>query len=474
MNFRLLYILCFFTSIFTSCENDKKPESTSAFFGGKIVNPYSSYIVLSKSRKVIDTIRLDEKNRFAYKIKNVKSGLYQFFDGKELQTVLIQPNDSLLLRLNTYDFDESLVYSGIGAKENNFLMELFLLNEEDEKNTLALSQLMPEAFEQRLNALRDDKLKKLERFKAKYKTTALFDKLVEGNINYKHYSSKEVYPIANYSKSEKHMLEILPEDFYSYRDDINYNDDILKDYPAYTSFLRFHFNTLALEEHFKHSSDTNYNELSLEYNLDKLRIIDEKVKNKSIKNRLLYSATMRFINNSHKTEEYCSILNSFIEKSSNKKQITRAQNVVRSYQRLKPGNKIPNITLLNTSDKELDLISLIKKPTVIYFWTKTNKNHITTSHKRIKELNAKYPEVEYIAINIDSISYANQKKVLNHFDLRIHNEYRLKSPSNAIDSLSIKPINNVYIVNKKSEIVNPKANIFTIQFEQELLEVINH
>ncbi|AEH02761.1 redoxin domain-containing protein [Lacinutrix sp. 5H-3-7-4] len=474
MKIKLLYILCCFTTVFTSCKNDKDTNGTSAFFGGKIVNPYSNYIVLSKSRKVLDTIKLDEKNRFAYKIDKAEPGLYTFYDGKELQTVLIQPNDSLLLRLNTYDFDESLVYSGIGAKENNFLMELFLLNEEDEKNTLALSQLMPEAFEQRLNALRDDKLKKLAKFKSKYETSTLFDKLVQGNINYKYYSSKEVYPIANYSKTEKHMLEILPEDFYSYRSDINYNDDVLKDYPAYSSFLGFHFNTLALQEHFKESDDSIYNELSLDYNLKKLKIIDEKVKNKSIKNRLLYAATMRFINNSHKTEEYCSILNSFIEKSSNKKQITRAQNVVRSYQRLKPGNKIPNITLLNTNNKELGLSSIITKPTVIYFWTKTNKNHITTSHKRIKELNAKYPEVEYIAINIDSISYANQKKVLNHFDLRVHNEYRLKSPSHAVDSLSIKPINNVFIVNKKSEIVNPKANIFTIQFEQELLEVINH
>ena len=134
MNIRLLYILCCITTVFTACKDDKTPDNT-AFLGGKIINPNSNYIILTKSSKIIDTIVLDKKNRFAYQIKDIEPGLYNFWQGKEVQNVLIQPNDSLMLRLNTYDFDESLVYSGIGARENNFLMELFLLNEEDEKNT---------------------------------------------------------------------------------------------------------------------------------------------------------------------------------------------------------------------------------------------------------------------------------------------------------------------------------------------------
>ena len=472
MRLNLLYILCCIT-VFTGCKKDKAIDDNSAFFGGEIVNPYSDYIILSKSRKIIDTIPLDKKNRFAYKIQDVDAGLYHFFDGREIQLVLIQPNDSLMLRLNTYDFDESLVYSGIGAKENNYLMDLFLLNEEELKNTLKLSQLDPKDFEEQLNTLRQEKLDKLKAFKQRNKTTPLFNLLAESNINYKHYSNKELYPIASYRDNEKVMFSNLPKDFYNYRRNIDYNNELLKDYVPYNSFLSFHINNLALQEHFKHSNDSEYNELSLDLNLDKLKLIDEKISNEYIKNRLLNNTMIRFINNSKKADEYGVLLESFKAKSTNKKHIARAQGLVDSYQRLKPGNKIPEIVLLNPDNEPLKLTRLVNKPTVVYFWTKNNKNHITTSHKRIKELNVKYPEVEFIAINIDSIPYTVQKKILNRFGLRIHNEYRLQSPKAAIELLSVKPINNVYIIDKHDKIVNAKANIFTIHFEQELLGVIN-
>ena len=104
MKLKLLYTLCSVIALSTACKEDKNYDDNSAFFGGKIINPYSDFIVLSKSRKVLDTIRLDKKNRFSYKIENVESGLYHFYDGREVQTVLIQPNDSLMLRLNTYYF----------------------------------------------------------------------------------------------------------------------------------------------------------------------------------------------------------------------------------------------------------------------------------------------------------------------------------------------------------------------------------
>ena len=42
-----------------------------------------------------------------------------------------------MLRLNTFDFDESLVYTGKGAKENNFLMDIYLLNEEEDEKIIS-------------------------------------------------------------------------------------------------------------------------------------------------------------------------------------------------------------------------------------------------------------------------------------------------------------------------------------------------
>ncbi|WP_452223071.1 TlpA family protein disulfide reductase [Lacinutrix chionoecetis] len=474
MKFNVLHLLAVFALVLSSCKDDAQDiNDTKAYIGGEIINPSSKYLVLKKSGKVIDTIFLDKQNRFSYSISDFEPGLYSFYDGREFQNILIEHQDSLKLRLNTIDFDESLVYTGKGGKENNFLMEMYLLNQQEDDKILGLGQKDAREFDSIYRLHRDRKLKKLEQFKLKNETSELFDEIAEGSINYEYYSHKELYPLANYKISELDAFNNLPEDFYDYRDDVDYNNTNLKDYSPYLSFLRYHFNNLALQNHFEHSKDSAYNKLDVHYNIDKLNIIDEKVSNEEIKNGLLRHVIAQFISVSKNTEDYDEILQAFKEKSTNAKDIEKATRFVNSYKRLKPGNKIPPVILLNKDNKEVNIQKLIKMPTVIYFWSKRNKNHFISSHKRAKELNVKYPEFNFIAVNSDSISYQEQVTILKRHDLRIHNEYRFKFPEQSIDSLSVRPIVKVFILNKKGQIENAKANMFNIAFEQELLGIIN-
>ncbi len=450
-------------------------DENFAFLGGEIINPNSNYIVLMKSHKVIDTITLDKHNRFSYKLTDFKSGLYNFYDGHEQQFILLQLKDSLLLRLNTIEFDESLVYTGIGAKENNYLMEMFLENEreDNENKTLIMSQLDPIPFQEKLNAMKEEKLKRLNKFIKKNKTTKLFNKMAKANINYRYYSSKEFYPFANYSKSELDMFNSLPDNFYDYRKEIDYNDELLKDYPPYNNFLKFHINNIALQEHLKHSDDTNYDEDSIDYNLDKIAAIDNNINNEYKKNSLLYYTMIHYIRISKDTDGYDELYKSFNEKCTNSKLKENAFHIVNSYKRLKPGLKIPTVDLLDKEEKDIELLKLIKKPTVIFFWNKKNKSYIVDVHKRAQELEKKYPEVLFLSINTDSISFQEQANILKRHKVAIKNEYRFKFPKKAKAILSISPITNVFLINGKQKIVNPKSNMFNIGFEKELLGVIN-
>ena len=53
-NFKLkILILAFFVAIVTGC--DTKPTCDSTYFGGKIINPKSDYVVLYKNEISIDT-----------------------------------------------------------------------------------------------------------------------------------------------------------------------------------------------------------------------------------------------------------------------------------------------------------------------------------------------------------------------------------------------------------------------------------
>ncbi|MBT8271853.1 MAG: hypothetical protein KJO25_07405, partial [Bacteroidia bacterium] len=102
-------------STLLACSN-KNLICGTAYFGGEIINPNNDHLILYDSNVPKDTLYLDANNRFSYKLENLNPGLYSFVHGGEYQVVLIEPNDSIMIRLNTYDFDESLVFSGRGAK----------------------------------------------------------------------------------------------------------------------------------------------------------------------------------------------------------------------------------------------------------------------------------------------------------------------------------------------------------------------
>ncbi|TYB79702.1 TlpA family protein disulfide reductase [Bizionia myxarmorum] len=473
---KLVFTLMTAAFVLVSCQKDAQVEEGSAYFGGEVVNPKNNFVILSRAENVLDTIRLDENNRFLYKIENVEKGLYTFrlwaSEGLEFQMVLLEPHDSLLFRLNTLEFDESLVYTGRGAKKNNYLINMFLDGETEDKTILGFSQSPPMEFERKLDSIRNYKLTKLRQFNSKYPSSETFNSLVKGNINYDYYLSKEVYPFVNYANNERSNFNKLPKDFYDYRKEIDYNYCELMDYFPYYSFLKHHFENIALAEHFKKSNDSVFNIKSLSYNLIKLNLIDSLMTNDSIKNSLLAQTAVEFISNSKNPEEYDTVLKSFASKNTNTKNYQYLNNMVGSLKGLKTGEGLPEVTLVDYRNNELDLNTLINKPTVIYFWSSVYRSH-NDSHRKAEELKVKYPEVNFIAINATSNNQANWKKLIAQFNYSKDNEFMFKSPEIAKHKLAIAPINKVMIVDKKGMIVNAHTNMFSIMFEEELLGLLN-
>jgi hypothetical protein len=147
-----LLLLCIVSLIIFSCNNQEDGAPLSTYVGGEIVNPKGDYIVFYKDEQFLDSVKLDANNNFIYKVENIKPGLYSF-SHKEYQVFYLKPSDSLMLRVNTLDFDESLSYTGIGAERNNFLMEMFLQNEKEIILMPKLYKLAPLDFEEKLDSL---------------------------------------------------------------------------------------------------------------------------------------------------------------------------------------------------------------------------------------------------------------------------------------------------------------------------------
>ena len=468
-----LFLIILLSICFTACKKDPKhdPESC-AFLGGEIINPSDRYVIISQDKNVLDTVNLDDKNRFLFKINPVNPGLFTFSHGGEIQMIFLEPNDSIMLRLNNLDFDESLVFTGRGAKENNYLINMFLQNEQINHEILKFSQTSPERFKYKVDSIKTIFQNNLEKFKSKYHTSPLFNAIAQANIDYNFYAQKELYPFTFYGNNELKNFQSLPDDFYDYRSEIDYNNEELKDYFPYYTFLKYHFNNIALQKHFNQSNDSIFNNKSLEYNLEKIQLIDSLVSDDSIKNSLLNYAALRYINLSNKITDFTPYLESFLNKSSSKKNNNYILNLVGSIQKLKPGKALPNTKVTNIKGNELYLTEFIKRPTVIYFWSFSLKNHFSDSHKKVQELTKKYPEIDFIALNIDE-DEVNWVEYLKQYKYPIKNEYHFTNPDVSRKILALNSINRVMLINKNGTIFNSNLNMFSKDFEEQLLGMLN-
>ncbi|WP_452227031.1 TlpA family protein disulfide reductase [Lacinutrix cladophorae] len=475
---RLLFSILLIMLTFYSCKKEVATDKgKTAYIGGEIINPINKQVIISKSNTIIDTILLDGKNRFLYQVNDLESGLFTFKlqtqHGEEFQLALLEPNDSIMIRLNTIDFDESLVFTGNGAKKNNYLINMFLENEEINKNILNYYQLSPIAFESKIDSIKKLRSTKLNLFLKKNIASGLFHQIAKGNIDYNYYLNKEIYPFAYYGDNEIKNLQSLPKNFYNYRKNIDYNSNALKDYFTYKTFLRYHFKNLALSEHLKISKDSILKRNSYCYNLDKLKLIDSLITDQDIKNPLLSISSINYINKTKNLKELDSFLNYYYEKSTDEKDKNYIKKLVQSLKQLKVGNKIPNLTLVNYKGQEVNLHKLVRKPTALYFWSTDYKSHLQESHTKVKDLMQKYPEVNFISINIDRPNSKSISKVLTQYGLSLKNEYQFKDPKAAKEALAINPIIKVMLLDKKGKIVDPHTNLFSVQFEEEVLGLLN-
>ncbi|WP_460219157.1 TlpA family protein disulfide reductase [Psychroserpens sp. MEBiC05023] len=456
-----LYLVTFLiTALLLGCDSNTN-QGEIAYFGGEIINPNNNYVTLYCNETERDTIYLDENNRFIHKIENLNTGLYSFTHGGEYQTLLIEPNDSILFRLNTADFDESLVYTGQGSKKNNYFIKSYLTDEIESKKFEKKRHLEPEAFETVIKSLREQKIDMLGHFTTAHETSELFKKIALASINYNYYTYKELYPFGYFGNNKLIHVKDLPEDFYDYRKDVNFNDETLSGLYSYNRFLLWHFQNIGLQKYYEDGSHHAFDRHALDYNLEKLNLIDSIIENKTIKNYVLMYVTREFIFNSNNAEKSKSMLAAFTNKSTDKANTEYLTNLVSATINLFPGNKIPSIKIVDFNNNTKDLHTIITKPTVIYCWSSNFKMSYRNNHYMMRSLKSNYPDMNFIAININDMNTESWKQTLNLLKYPTENEYMFKNPNEAIKTFAIAYSQKVIIVDKNGKIIKSNADLFS-------------
>jgi len=451
-----------------SCNQSTKEGCGSAWIGGEIVNPKKEYVVISKSRKIIDTVPLDENNFFIYRLEQIESGIY-FFSHNEYQAVYIEPGDSIMLRVNTMEFDESLSYTGRGSRKNNFMMDLFLLNEKENELMPKLYLLSPSEFESKMDSLLQGRKQLYNEFSSKETFSDGFKEVANASINYDIYSKKELYISANARKKNYSESVEISESFYNFRKEIDLGNEQLRNYYPYYRYLSYYLDNLSYNQY---KEKETYNRNSFAHNYHKSLIIDSLITNDSLRDRLLrHSASLYFLHAKNEANAH-TMLAHFLSLSTNTidhKELTKLANAAIN---LTPGHKIPNLMLFTTENTVKDLHSILYKPSVIYFWSSKSIKHYKNIHTRANELKGKYPEYNFIGINLDT-HFKKWLKVIKNSGYNELMEYQFENYKDAEMTLIIDSYNKAMIVDGKGRILNGNTSIIDRSIETELLGFLN-
>jgi hypothetical protein len=437
---------------------DKNPKNI--FFAGEIVNPTSTHIVLFNGDKVIDSALLDDQNRFSFTLDSLQQGLYHFSHAPEFQYVYLEQGDSLMIRLNTADFDESLVFSGKGEEINNFLLELFLANEEEAPLIDSYFVMEAKQFAHKVDSLKQAKHDLLAELYTDGSVTDKERSIAKASIDYNYNTFKEIYPFKHKKLTHNGMMEALPEDFYDYRNSIDFGNHDFTYLRPYYSFMLNHIQNLSyMDCSIDCANEGKGIKNQLHFNEHKMHLIDSLITEKELKDNLFRYVAFDYLLHVHDSGENISaFINTFHELSKNNRHIDEIDNLFNGIENIQPSKSIPDIYVSKVNGDSISLREISKNgKTVFYFWSGSEKKHFDNISERVAALSAAKPDYRFIGINIRT-SEGLWKNMLEISNLDQESQFRAVNFESLTNALIINKLNKC-VITDKGQIVDAFSDI---------------
>jgi thiol-disulfide isomerase/thioredoxin len=151
----LFVVLIFMLAFLCNAQNENYVT-----FHAEIANRNGDFLFIRQNQKFIKMITIDQKGIFK-DVLNIEEGLYSLFDGVEYTDLYLKNGYDLTLKMDAKDFDASIVYTGKGAPENNFLVQKTILDSKYDYNKLLAAS--PEVFKQLLKEKISNELLELKK-----------------------------------------------------------------------------------------------------------------------------------------------------------------------------------------------------------------------------------------------------------------------------------------------------------------------
>lgn len=435
-----------------------KSDNYTAYFGGEIQHPTSPYVILSKDNVPLDTLQLDKDNRFFVKLDSLAPGMYSFQHEPEYQYVYFDKNDSIMLSVNANDFDNSLVFSGRGDQKNNFLMELYLLNEADRAASYSIYEKPFPAYKKSIDSAYALRKAFYQKKKNAISWSEGFDLFAKTRVDMSYYSKKEYYPVVHARMTGKDIRPQLPVNFYAFRKNIDFNNHQLLHYSPFARYVNAMLNNIAITRYFKNGS---VNEDLLRDNITKLNVADSIFKDDHLKNEILNNLAFAYLLEDQEGGNNQKFLERYLQLSTDKSPSNEVRRIAEALRQLKPGMPLPTIALVDTKEKLFDFKS-IKTQTVFVFWTSCARNHMDIVAQRVRQLRQEFPGTTFIAVNVDGDK--EWKAALGHLQIDNVLQLRARQFPELKNKWAFTRINKAIIVRPDGRIKNAFGNLMEPSF----------
>ncbi|MDD3722311.1 MAG: hypothetical protein PHW92_07475 [Lutibacter sp.] len=456
------YVILVFLTVGCEIGNEK----ATTYFGGQIINPKTNYVLFLKGEKIIDSIMLDKSNRFLQKIPSLQEGLYTFKHGNEFQYIYLEPSDSILVRLNTWEFDQSLVFSGKGSAKNEFLINLFLQSEVEERMMYQNFDLNEQDFQAKIDSLSKERFAIYNDFFQNETTVSKgFKKLTNTAIEFPLFRLKEVYSIFHKNIYNQNEFSEVSDTFYDFRKKINLNEENLVSFYPYQNYVVSYLYNISYQLKEK---DSTKNDITVNI----LNAVNEHIKAEAFKNMLLKRI---LVSDFLKSEATCRVneeaLRLFMANCTDKEYIEQVNNLVKDCNYLLLDKPLQDFDIVSYDNVPSTISEIINnKNTVICFWS---AEYMSVDYlvSRIRFLEKRYPNLLFVCINMQT-----SPQVLNKEDFlklsEIDNQYLLSKDSYAHNYLSSE-YPRAILIGSSGIVINAFASLDSNKLDPELNKLVN-
>ena len=454
--------IVFFLLFCYSCEFNQYNRS-GIFFGGQIVNPSSREVTLYQGNKVVETLKLDKTIRFQKKFDSIVSGIYKLEHFPEFQTVLLEEKDSLWVRINAIAFDESIVFSGIGASKNNFLMELILKQKSESEYLSSKYASNSKTFNSILDSLLTEKKQLWLKMDSVNTLSPIAQKVTQAAYIYHYANIRERYALL------RGMQWTLQEDslFFGFRKFLNYGDNDLAFFDPYINYILNFISQKSLKPsipYFKQKQTTDFN-------IERLKVLDQKIKGTLLRNNLARAIAFQEILTFENHLQHNRFLQYYATVNSSPVYLTEILALHSSINNMETNKPLPNIALQAVSRENVSSDSILNnKVTVIYFWSQTQMNHYKNTLEQVKYFQNKHPNIRFIGVCIQPFN-SMVDQVQKMMETNPEDQFSIIDFEKASEAWVLTLLNKAIILNFKGKIIDGFGNFSDLAFEKKLTEL---